>query len=198
MIGLKFQQEAQGFFRSLGFEISYEDARLGILETNWLSNRAYRNIGFWKSLVGGLTVTGLKDRYRVRLERSDDPNITRVYLVHQGLIEDVHEEYSGATISRFWRWRPNDPELEAELLQRFLVFRGLDEWIRHRLRAIQLKQWKRGRTVFRELRSRGMSRTAAAKVAANARRWWRNSAMAINIALPKAYFDGLGVPRLAP
>ena len=78
------------------------------------------------------------------------------------------------------------------------VFRGLDEWIRHRLRAIQLKQWKRGRTVFRELRARGMSRLAAAKVAANARRWWRNSAMAINIALPNSYFKELGVPRLAP
>jgi hypothetical protein len=42
-----------------------------------------------------------------------------------------------------------------------------------------------------------MSRTAAAKVAANARRWWRNSAMAINFALPSNYFEGLGVPRLA-
>ena len=78
------------------------------------------------------------------------------------------------------------------------VFRGLDKWIRHRLRAIQLKQWKRGRTVFRELRARGMSRVTAAKVAANARRWWRNSAMAINIALPNEYFEELGVPRLAP
>ena len=35
------------------------------------------------------------------------------------------------------------------------VFRELDEWIRHRLRAIQLKQWKRGRTVYRELVARG-------------------------------------------
>jgi group II intron reverse transcriptase/maturase len=78
------------------------------------------------------------------------------------------------------------------------VFRELDEWIRHRLRAIQLKQWKRGRTVFRELRARGMTRTAAAKVAVNARRWWRNSAMAINIALPNSYFKELGVPNLAP
>jgi len=77
------------------------------------------------------------------------------------------------------------------------VFRGLDEWIRHRLRAIQLKQWKRGRTVYRELRVRGMSPLAAAQVAANARRWWRNSAMAIHVALPNQYFEGLGVPRLA-
>ncbi|MAT26481.1 MAG: hypothetical protein CMN29_16230 [Sandaracinus sp.] len=77
-------------------------------------------------------------------------------------------------------------------------FRELDEWIRHRLRAYQLKQWKRGTTVFRELHARGMSANAAAQVAANARRWWRNSAMAIHIALPNKLFDGLGLPRLAP
>jgi RNA-directed DNA polymerase len=34
-------------------------------------------------------------------------------------------------------------------------------------------------------------------VAANGRRWWHNSAMAINIAFPIHYFDQLGLPRLA-
>jgi group II intron reverse transcriptase/maturase len=77
------------------------------------------------------------------------------------------------------------------------VFARLDEWIRHRLRALQLKQWKRGKTIFCELRVRGMSVDAAARVAANGRRWWCNSAMAINIALPNRLFDRLGVPRLA-
>ena len=77
------------------------------------------------------------------------------------------------------------------------VFRELDEWIRHRLRALHLKHWRRGTTIFRELCARGMSRTAARRVAANGRRWWRNSAIAIHIALPNRYFDGLGVPRLA-
>jgi len=76
-------------------------------------------------------------------------------------------------------------------------FAELDQWIRHRLRAVQLKQWKRGRTVFRELVSRGMSERTAAQVAANTRRWWRNSAKAIHIALPNSLFDKLGVPRLA-
>jgi RNA-directed DNA polymerase len=77
------------------------------------------------------------------------------------------------------------------------VFRELDEWIGHRLRAIQLKQWKRGTTIYRELRARGLSEHAAAKVAGNARSWWSNSGMAINIALPTSHFDGLGLPRLA-
>ena len=78
------------------------------------------------------------------------------------------------------------------------VLADIDQWIRHRLRALQLKHWKRGTTVYRELSARGMSRHAAARVAANARRWWHNSAMAIHIALPNALFDRLGVPRLSP
>ena len=77
------------------------------------------------------------------------------------------------------------------------VFRELDQWIRHRLRALQLKQWKRGRTIYRELRARGMSKGNASRVAANARRWWKNSAMSLNAALPNRYFDELGLPRLA-
>ena len=76
------------------------------------------------------------------------------------------------------------------------VMDDIDKWVRHRLRALQLKHWKRGKTVYRELVARGMSGLAAARVAANARRWWRNSAMAIHIALPNALFDNLGVPRL--
>jgi group II intron reverse transcriptase/maturase len=76
------------------------------------------------------------------------------------------------------------------------VFREVDEWIRHRLRALQLKQWKRGRTVYRAMRARGASQHGAAAVAANARRWWKNSAMLLNAVLPNRYFDGLGLPRL--
>ena len=76
------------------------------------------------------------------------------------------------------------------------IFAGLDEWIRHRLRALQLKQWRQGPTIYRELTARGLSRASAARVAANSRRWWKNSAKAIHIALPNKLFDQLGVPRL--
>ena len=43
------------------------------------------------------------------------------------------------------------------------VFEDLDKWIRHRFRAIHLKQWKRGKTIYRELRKRGLSHGAAAR-----------------------------------
>ena len=76
------------------------------------------------------------------------------------------------------------------------VFRELDEWLRHRLRALQLKQWRRGTTIFRALRARGASIDQAAQVAGNARRWWHNSRLHLNRLLPIAFFDRLGVPRL--
>ena len=77
------------------------------------------------------------------------------------------------------------------------VMRELDEWLRHRLRAVQLKQWRRGTTIFRELRARGASVDLAARIAGNARSWWRNSRMGLNRVLPIAYFDRLGVPKFS-
>ena len=78
------------------------------------------------------------------------------------------------------------------------IFGRLDEWIRHRLRAAQLKQWKRGTKVFSELRARGASLRTARAAAAHARRWWRTSAHgAVHTALPISYYDRMKVPRLA-
>jgi len=76
------------------------------------------------------------------------------------------------------------------------IFRHLDGWIRHRLRALQLKQWKRGRTTYRELIARGLNPDLAAQVAAHTCSWWKNSAMKIHLALPNRWFDELGLPRL--
>ena len=83
------------------------------------------------------------------------------------------------------------------LAQRPRDMHGLDKWLRHRLRAVLLKQWKRGTTVFRELRARGASIAMAARVAGNATRWWRTSGADMNLVVPNAYFDQLGVPKFS-
>ncbi|QEZ46897.1 group II intron reverse transcriptase/maturase [Cupriavidus oxalaticus] len=109
-----------------------------------------------------------------------------------------------------WRSGGNSMKDVIEQLKRYLVgwkayyqlaqtpdiWRELDEWIRRRLRAIHLKHWKRGKTMFRELRALGASAEVAGRIAVNARRWWCNSTGQINRVLTTAYFDRLGVPRL--
>ena len=43
------------------------------------------------------------------------------------------------------------------------VFLRLDQWLRHRLRALQLKHWRRGTTMYRELRLLGASHDVPAR-----------------------------------
>ena len=77
------------------------------------------------------------------------------------------------------------------------VWRELDKWLRHRVRAIQLKQWKRGKTMYRELMALGAKPDVARQVAANSRRWWRNSGKLLNAVLTLDWCSRLGLPRLS-
>ena len=77
------------------------------------------------------------------------------------------------------------------------VWHTLDQWMRHRLRAIQLRHWKRSKTMYRELKALGASEDVAKQVAGNCHRWWRNSDRLLKTVLTIAYFDRLGVPKLS-
>lgn len=84
-----------------------------------------------------------------------------------------------------------------KLAQTPQVWRRLDEWLRHRLRAIQLKHWKRGKTMYREMLQLGATPLVAQRVAASSTCWWRNADRLLKTVLTIAYFDQLGVPRLS-
>jgi RNA-directed DNA polymerase len=77
------------------------------------------------------------------------------------------------------------------------VFTDLEKWMRHRVRAIQLKHWKRGKTIYKALSAMGAKPDVARQVAANSRRWWRNSGMLLNSVLTLRWMDALAIPRLA-
>ena len=78
------------------------------------------------------------------------------------------------------------------------VLEDLDSWIRRKLRCVMWKQWKRGRTRFKELRKRGVNAVLAAKTAGSPHGPWRLSqSPALCIAFPNAFFDGIGLFRLA-
>jgi RNA-directed DNA polymerase len=77
------------------------------------------------------------------------------------------------------------------------VLERLEGWLRRRLRSVMWKQWKRGTVRFAELRKRGVGRELSAKTAGSAHGPWRlANSPALSIALPNAYFDSLGLPRL--
>jgi RNA-directed DNA polymerase len=77
------------------------------------------------------------------------------------------------------------------------VLEALEKWVRRRLRSAIWKQWKRSSARFAELRKRGVGKELAAKTAGSAHGPWRlANSPALAMALPNAYFDSLGIPRL--
>ena len=77
------------------------------------------------------------------------------------------------------------------------VLESLERWVRRRLRSAIWKQWKRGSVRYAELRKRGVGNDLAAQTAGSSHGPWRlANSPALAKALPNAYFDRLGIPRL--
>ena len=77
------------------------------------------------------------------------------------------------------------------------VFENLDEWIRHKLRRILWKQWKRPWTRFKELCRRGLAEARARQSAFNGRGpWWNAGASHMNQAVPTSELRRLGLMSL--
>jgi RNA-directed DNA polymerase len=77
------------------------------------------------------------------------------------------------------------------------LLEDLEKWFRRRLRSAIWKQWKRGSVRFAELQKRGVGKDLAAKTAGSAHGPWRlANSPALAFALPNAFFDSLGIPRL--
>ena len=112
------------FWLKNGFMIEREDPRIGIMETDWAENRAEIKEGPIRNILGKaldmLYSTGTRDKFRIRLERTDQDGVTELYLSHRRMEEVASGE------SFVWQPHPAMPELEAELLSRIMSFLGME------------------------------------------------------------------------
>jgi len=123
--------QLRAFWEARGFQIAMEDAKAGVIETNWSENRGklpndvVRNL--LGRLAGNLFDTGERDQFRTRLERTElgGKVSTEVFISHRGIEEAVLSP-TGARDDNTTRWRlrPSDPQLEAEMLARLMVSLG--------------------------------------------------------------------------
>ena len=71
---------------------------------------------------------------------------------------------------------------------------ALDQWMRRRLRCVIWRQWKRPQTRRRKLLALGLDEQRAWRSAGNGRGpWWNAGASHMNQALPRKWFDRLGL-----
>jgi outer membrane protein assembly factor BamC len=116
------------FWQENGFLVSIDQPEAGVMETDWAENRAKLPQDFIRSMLGKLVdqvySTPERDKFRTRLERGTDPNVTEIYVSHRGMIEIYVSEARSQTM---WQPRNPDPELEAEFLRRLMIRLGTQE-----------------------------------------------------------------------
>lgn len=124
--------KAREFWTSNGFALKRDDPTIGIMETDWVENRA--DIpqdgvrGLLKKYLDILYSAPTRDKFRTRLERTADGKSTELYLSHSGVEEVAAGGASAsATNTYIWQRRPPNPELEAEMLNRLTVYLGASE-----------------------------------------------------------------------
>jgi outer membrane protein assembly factor BamC len=115
----------KAFWQENGFVIKVDNPQAGIIETDWAENRSKIPMDGLRRILGkvldGLYDSGERDMYHVRLERGKDGNSTEIYLTQYG----KEEVLIGADKSTSkWQPRPNDPELEATMLQMLMAKLG--------------------------------------------------------------------------
>jgi RNA-directed DNA polymerase len=179
--GERVMEALVGLYAKLKLQVNAEKSAVARVWT-----RQFLGFSFWvapgrvvKRRVAPKARAQMQERIRALTSRSGGRSIMQV-------VATLRSYLTG-----WWRY--------FQLADTPQVFAQLEEWLHRRLRALHLKHWKHGSTVFRELRRCGVSHHVAAMAARFTGNWWRvGGHAALHLALPTSYFDQLGLPRLAP
>lgn len=179
--GERVMERLRGLYAKLRLKVNEEKSTVARV---W--DRKFLGYSFWvapgkvvKRRVSPKALEGFKERVRHITSRNGGRSLPKV-------VEELRSYLLG--------WKAY-----FRLADTPRIFRDLDQWIARRLRMVQLKQWKRGTTTYRELRRRGVPERVARAAAAWCQSWWRTAGHgALNTALPTKYLEDLGLPKLQP
>ena len=113
--------QVREFLVKTGLKITQENPATGVIDTDWAENRGASESVFARWFAS-VNLSGVRDRYRIRLERGTTPGTTEVYLTHQGMkLIRTKDDTLG------WEYRESETELEAEMLRTLMVYLGANE-----------------------------------------------------------------------
>jgi RNA-directed DNA polymerase len=182
--------------------VASQRAGVGLMTslTGFLSERLKLKVNASKSAVArpwqraflGFSMTGHpKPKLRIAA-----PSLTKLTGKVKALLRGARGRSLAATIQtlnpvlRGWAAYFKLAETKRALEER-------DGWIRHKLRCVLWRQWKRVYTRARNLMQRGLTEERAWRSATNGRGpWWNAGASHMHAAFPKSWFDRLGLVSL--
>ena len=116
------------FWLNQGFLIQAQSPETGIIETDWAEDVSQVDLGKVRSIIKnffpGAYANPERDRFITRVERISQME-TQIFVSHEGMSEISRRE--GRDWDVFWQARPRDPNIEAKMLYRMMIFLGIPE-----------------------------------------------------------------------
>jgi len=123
---------SKSFLKQNGFIIKKSNKKIGIMETDFLENHPEipeGSLGIIRSALRGALKTTytlpIVDKYRIRIEPTNDSANTEVYLSLTSM-EEVLTKAGRSDENTIWQSRPKDQALETEMLYKLMMFLGSD------------------------------------------------------------------------
>jgi outer membrane protein assembly factor BamC len=113
-------QPIKGFWQESGFPLATEQSEIGIMETEWVENRAKIPQDFLRSAISkvfdNLYSSPEQYKFRTRLERNINGE-TEIFVSQRSRVETYTSDLKDRTV---WQSGPVDPEVEAEFINKLL------------------------------------------------------------------------------
>ncbi len=115
----------RSYLASRKLELAVDDPKSGIFETEWKERKVNLGTNVLTRALSSMQSTGLRDKFRIRIEPGRSDGTSEIYVSHLGLEEVVTGNIS--TPSSTWQPRATDLQAEAELLSALMTSFGMSE-----------------------------------------------------------------------
>jgi outer membrane protein assembly factor BamC len=124
---------SESFFKSHGFVIKTSNKKIGIMETDFLENKADipdEAVGMIRAMLKKATSASYAlptiDKYRLRIEPIEKGVKTEVYLTLTSMAEVLYKENDDGD-NTIWQSREKDKDLEIKMLYELMLALGSNE-----------------------------------------------------------------------
>ena len=125
----RVMERVRSHLASRNLELAVDDPKSGIFETQWKERKINLGTNALTRALSSLQSTGLRDKFRIRIEPGREAGTSEVYVSHQGLEEVLTSAAGGVGGGPESTWKPRatDLQAEAEFLSALMTSFGMSE-----------------------------------------------------------------------
>jgi outer membrane protein assembly factor BamC len=117
------------YLASQNMKLAVDDPKAGVFETEWQDRKTDLGGNVLTRMLSSMQSTGLRDKYRIRIEAGQAAGTSEIYVSHQGLEEALTSAAGGVGGGPESAWQPRATDLhaEAQMLSGIMTALGLSE-----------------------------------------------------------------------